>query len=110
MTASDDPAPRPRLPKRREEPSGDGPRHATWLALVGLTVITSGLIGLIALVMPEIQLVILLVGAFTLVFGGHYLLWGYWLERSLSKERQEQPVEFWRRSPPPEPSPTDVEE
>jgi hypothetical protein len=105
MTTDDAQVPRPRLPRKGGASSNGGPRHATWIALVGMMVIVTGLIGLMAMVMPEIQVILLLVGAFTIVFGGHYIVWGYWLERSLSRERREQPIDFWRRAAPPEPNP-----
>lgn len=101
---SDSPA-RPRLPGR---PGNSGsPRTATWLALFGLGIVIAGLIGLVAMVLPEIRVIILLVGAFGFVFGGHYLVWGYWLQKRLSRKNGERPVQFWKNAPPPAVFPVD---
>jgi hypothetical protein len=99
----------PRLPNRSTG-GARTPRTATWIALFGLAAIVAGLIGLVALIMPEIRVIVLMVGAFGFVFGGHYLLWGYWLQRRLSRNEQEVPVEFWRQAAPPEPAPPETDE
>jgi hypothetical protein len=90
----------PRLPGRN--PGGQGSaRNATWLAMFGLVAVTAGLFGLMAMVMPQMAIVILLAGAFGLVFCAHYLVWGYWLDRSRAKAGDsEGPIEFWKQAPP----------
>jgi hypothetical protein len=99
----------PRLPKRTAAGAGS-PRTATWIALLGLIGIVAGLIGLLTLVMPKVGVIFLMVGAFGFVFGGHYLLWGYWLQRRLSQTNDEGPVEFWRTASPPEPLQPEIDE
>jgi hypothetical protein len=51
----------------------------TILALLGLLAIAAGLLGLVALVLPQVfGLLAVVVGFFA--FGAiHYLLWGWWL-------------------------------
>jgi hypothetical protein len=99
----------PRLPNRSAGGARTA-RTATWIAMFGLVAIAAGLIGLVSLIMPEIRVIILLVGAFGFVFGGHYLLWGYWLQRRLSDTERAEPVEFWRQAAPPEPAPPETDE
>lgn len=99
--------PRPRLPQRGARPEQ---RNATFLALGGLLTAALGLAVLITAVLtgfaPAGVIVILLIitaGAF--VFGGHYLLWGIWLDRMLSSRGHSSRVEFWKRAPLPPPLP-----
>ncbi len=79
--------PRPRLPSR--ERIRQPPRNATFLALGGLLAVAFGLTLLVTLVITGfapagVIVVLLIVSLFALVFGGHYLLWGIWLDRSLA--------------------------
>jgi hypothetical protein len=60
--------------------SGSGQSNApTVLALLGLLALAGGLLGLIALVLPQVfGLLAVVLGFFA--FGAiHYLLWGWWL-------------------------------
>jgi hypothetical protein len=91
--------PLPRLPKRGKKASS--PEGATFLALAGVTLVVFGLIALVSIVLPaELRVVILLIGFVAGFFGGHYLLWGRWLERRLRKSGGEAPLEFWKHAAP----------
>ena len=60
--------------------SGPAPSNSpTILALLGLLAVAAGLLGLIALVLPQVfGFVAVVLGFFA--FGAiHYLLWGWWL-------------------------------
>ena len=57
----------------------------TWLALLGLLFVSLVLLGLMALVMPQLLGVLLVLDVF-LTFGVlHYLLWGWWLGKRLMR-------------------------
>jgi hypothetical protein len=106
MADAPPPLPRPKLPRRG---SGSAPqRNATFIALVGLLVAATGFAVLVAAVMTGfapagIAVIILVVGGVGFLFGGHYLVWGIWLDRMHASRGQAGPVEFWRRAHVPEP-------
>ncbi|HVJ84524.1 MAG TPA: hypothetical protein VM452_02705 [Caulifigura sp.] len=108
------PPARPRLPQR----GGSRPpqRNATFLALAGLLGAAVALAGLVVAVMTgfapaAIVVVLPIVIVVTLLFGGHYLVWGVWLDRMHASRGTSQPVEFWKRAPlPPSPLPDDEAE
>ena len=95
------PLPRPRLPKKG---NGRPPqRNATFLALVGLLGAALGFAVLITAVMTgfapaAIAVILLIMGAVAFLFGGHYLIWGVWLDRMNASRGQEAPVEFWKQA------------
>ncbi|MBX3440833.1 MAG: hypothetical protein KF774_00400 [Planctomyces sp.] len=98
---------RPRLPSRARTSADNG--SATWLAVIVAIMVVTGLISLMAMVLPEIRVAILLLGGFVVVFGGHYIVWGHWLERSLSNGGRRQQVDFWKHAAPPQELPRDDE-
>jgi hypothetical protein len=105
-------ATRPKLPKR----GGGRPvqRNATFLALVGLVGGGLGFAVLITAVLTgfapaAIAVILLIMGGVAFLFGGHYLLWGIWLDRRNASQGDAGPVEFWKRAPLP-PVPTDLPE
>lgn len=62
----------------------------TWGALFGLVVIAIGLLGLVAMVAPQLLGIALVIGGF-IGFGSlHYLLWGWWLGRRLTDDQAER--------------------
>ena len=66
-------------------PASEPRDGGTLLVLFGLLVLGGGLLGLMAMVAPQLLGVILIVGGF-LGFGAlHYLIWGWWLGPHLSK-------------------------
>ncbi len=93
---------RPRLP--RKGGSREPQRNATFLALGGLLAAALGLTVLVTAVLTGfapagVVVILLIISAFGFVFGGHYLLWGIWLDRRLAARGQTQQVEFWKRAP-----------
>lgn len=68
----------PRRPRpRKEQPPGNG---GTALALLALLAVTGGLVGLGALVMPQVFALPAVVFGFVCFGALHYLLWGWWLK------------------------------
>lgn len=59
--------------------SGGGSNAATWLALAGLAVVSVGLLGLAALVMPQVLGIVLVLAILFLPAVFHYFIWGKWL-------------------------------
>ena len=106
------PVPRPRLPKR-----GSGrpaPKNATFLAMVGVLGAALGFAVLITAVMTgfapaAIAVILLIMGTVAFLFGGHYLLWGIWLDRVHASRGQSGPIEFWKQAHLP-PAQADVPE
>jgi hypothetical protein len=104
--------PRPKLPQRgRGRPVE---RNATFLALAGLLGAALCFAVLITAVMTgfapaAIAVVLLIMGAVAFLFGGHYLIWGIWLDRLHASRGQTAPVEFWKQAHRP-PAPVDVPE
>jgi hypothetical protein len=107
---------RPRLPRR----GGGRPeqRNATFLALAGLLFAALGFVVLITAVMTGfapagVAVIVLIIGAVTLLFGGHYVIWGVWLDRMHAARGTSPPVEFWKQAhvpPPLEDVPDDLPE
>lgn len=78
-------ASRPRLPGRSRI-SQQQANVATFAALLGLLLLASALMGLVALVLPQVQ------GLLLVVFGGigffafHYVVWGWWLPKVMPQD------------------------
>lgn len=74
----------PERPSVVDAAGSDGTKDAgTWIALGVLFVIGGSLLGLMALVTPHLLGVVLVVGGF-IGFGAlHYVLWGWWLRKTL---------------------------
>ncbi|HVJ69495.1 MAG TPA: hypothetical protein VM510_16075, partial [Caulifigura sp.] len=82
--ADESPLPRPRLPQRNGQRAAQ--KNATFIAFAGLFAGVMAFAGLIAAVMTGFApaafvIVVPIVLGVTLLFGGHYLLWGVWLDR-----------------------------
>ncbi len=75
----------PRLPQRTARRA---PQHnsATFLALFGMMVLGMGLMGLMAIVLPQIQGLILVVMGAASIFAIHYVIWGHWLSRIVERD------------------------
>jgi hypothetical protein len=76
---------RPRLPR--------GSRHtqqqanaATFAALVGLLLLALALFGLVALVLPQVQGLLLVLFGGVFFFAFHYVVWGWWLPRIMPRD------------------------
>jgi hypothetical protein len=57
---------------------------ATAIALFGLILMSAALLGLMALVLPELLGVLLVILIFAVPAFFHYLIWGWWLSRALN--------------------------
>ena len=105
--------PPPKLPRRGG--GGAAPqKSATFLALAGLLSAAIGFAVLITAVMTgfapaAIAVILLIMATVAFLFGGHYLLWGIWLDRTLASRGGAKPVEFWKKAalPPLPPAVTD---
>src|SRR5262245_31103678 len=73
---------------------------ATWIALFGLLVAAAGLLGLAALVLPELLGILLVAAIFFVPTVFHYLVWG----RLISSTRDEDDTRADSRSPRPDDS------
>ena len=81
MTASDD----------------DGRNAGTFGALLGLMALAWMLLGLVAMVLPQILGLVVVLGGFLGIVALHYLLWGCWLSRILIEEQRREEAESQNR-------------
>lgn len=65
----------------------------TAIALVGLIFISMALLGLMALVLPELLGVLLVILIFAVPAAFHYLIWGWWLSQSRIAESDDEGIE-----------------
>jgi hypothetical protein len=72
-------------------PSGSESRDvATWIAVVVLLVLVGSLLGLMALVTPHLLGVVLVIAGFVGFGALHYVVWGWWLRKSLMEAEPEE--------------------
>lgn len=72
--------------------SSDARDAATWGVLFGLLGVAVGLLGLMALVAPQVFGVVLVIAGFVSFGALHYLLWGWWLRpRLMERDDAEHP-------------------
>lgn len=77
-----DPTPPLPVPRRPTRPQANQSNAATYLALLGLLAVGGGLLGLMALVIPQLAWLLLVVGGlFVIPTALHYLVWGWWLSQ-----------------------------
>jgi fatty acid desaturase len=69
-----------------ERPSDDQRNSATFAALAMLAVISAGLLGLIAFVLPQALWLVVVAIGLGLSVVMHYFLWGRWLSAKLHAE------------------------
>jgi hypothetical protein len=62
---------------------------ATAIALLGLLLMSAAILGLMALVLPQLLGVLIVIMIFAVPAVFHYLVWGWWL----SQMRDAQPVD-----------------
>jgi hypothetical protein len=74
----------------RNSPSGSHSNAATAIALLGLLLISALLLGLMALVLPQVLGVLVVILIFALPAAIHYLVWGWWLSQARERERDEE--------------------
>lgn len=78
-------------------PSSDNRDAATWGVLFGLLVLAVSLLGLMALVAPQVFGVVLVIAGFVSFGALHYLVWGWWLRPKLSEHDDEPDQDSGRR-------------
>jgi len=71
----------PPLPGHRSTRPASQRHEATWIALVFVIGIVSGLLALISMILPDIFGVLLVLAAFGGFIALHYFTWGRWLIR-----------------------------
>lgn len=76
-----------------ERPSDDQRNSATFAALAMLLLISVGLLGLVAFVLPQVLWLVVIVIGLGLSVVLHYVTWGRWLTSKLrdEDERQQSP-------------------
>ena len=75
----------------RSSPSNGQSNAATAIALLGLVLVAGALLGLMAMVLPQLLGVVVVVLIFAVPAAFHYLVWGWWL--SQARDREEEPGE-----------------
>ncbi len=59
---------------------------ATAIALLGLVIIALGLLGLMALVLPQVLGIVIVILIFVVPAALHYLVWGWWMSQLREQE------------------------
>ena len=83
---------------QRPQSSSRGSRSdaATAIALLGLVVLAAGLLGLMALVLPQLLGIVIVILIFAVPAALHYLAWGWWMsqirDEELEREKREQEI------------------
>jgi hypothetical protein len=72
----------------RNSPSNSQSNAATAIALVGLLLISAVLLGLMALVLPQLLGVLIVILIFAIPAAFHYLIWGWWLSQVRDRESE----------------------
>lgn len=73
-----------------ERPSDDQRNSATFAALAMLLLISAGLLGLVAFVLPQVLWLVVIVIGLGLSVVLHYVTWGRWLTSKLREEDEMQ--------------------
>ena len=71
----------PRLPGESRKERERAQNAGTWIAILMCVVVGGGMLGLMALVMPDILLAVIVVASGFLFIALHYFTWGQWLIR-----------------------------
>jgi hypothetical protein len=71
---------------KRNSPSTSQSNVATALALFGLMLISAALLGLMAMVLPELLGILIVILIFAVPAAFHYLIWGWWLSQLRDEE------------------------
>ena len=72
----------------RNPSSGSRSNAATAIALLGLMLISAALLGLMALVLPQVLGILIVILIFAVPAAFHYLVWGWWLSQSRKREQE----------------------
>jgi Flp pilus assembly protein TadB len=62
----------------------------TAIAMVGLVLMSAAMLGLMALVLPELLGVLVVIVIFAVPAAIHYLIWGWWLSQARDVEVPEE--------------------
>ena len=68
------------MPDRRA-PSSSQSNAATAIALFGLVLLAAAMLGLMALVLPQLLGILVVILIFAVPAAFHYLVWGWWLSQ-----------------------------
>ena len=72
-----------------DRPSHDQQNTATFSAMAIVVFVSLGLLGLVALVLPQVLWILLIAAGMGLFAVLHYVLWGRWLTAKLRKEEEQ---------------------
>jgi hypothetical protein len=70
----------------RNAPSTSQSNVATAIALFGLVLLAAALLGLMAMVLPELLGILIVILIFAVPAAFHYLVWGWWLSQMREEE------------------------
>ena len=73
-----------------DRPSDDQRNSATFAAMMMLLLISAGLLGLVAIVLPQVLWLVVIAIALGLSVALQYLIWGRWLMSTLRDEEESQ--------------------
>ncbi len=73
-----------------DRPSDDQRNSATFAALMMVLLVSGGLLGLIAFVLPQVLWIGLVAAGLGLSVVVHYLVWGRWLSSVLREESDDE--------------------
>ncbi|TXT23458.1 MAG: hypothetical protein FD138_3245 [Planctomycetota bacterium] len=76
-----------------ERPSDDQRNSATFGALAMLLLVSAGLLGLVAIVLPQVLWLVVIAICLGLSVVLHYFVWGRWLSAKLHAEDEQQPAQ-----------------
>jgi hypothetical protein len=78
----------------RNAPSTSQSNVATAIALFGMVLLAAALLGLMAMVLPQLLGILVVILIFAVPAAFHYLVWGWWLsqmrDEELEAERREE--------------------
>jgi Flp pilus assembly protein TadB len=77
----------------RHSPTNSQSNAATAIALLGLLLISAALLGLMAMVLPQLLGILIVILIFAVPAAFHYLIWGWWLSRARHEETEAEEVE-----------------
>jgi hypothetical protein len=72
----------------RHSPSGNQSNAATAIALLGLLLMSAALLGLMAMVLPQLLGILIVILIFAVPAAFHYVVWGWWLSQARDQEAE----------------------
>jgi hypothetical protein len=79
--------------ENRHSPTSNQSNAATAIALLGLLLISAALLGLMALVLPQLLGILIVILIFAVPAAFHYLIWGWWLSQVRDQEAESEEIE-----------------